>query len=182
MIWESCVNMMMLDERVLFPGPVLGGLARIVLSRRMPDVSVRGLRCRGGNSICIAVTQNAISFDLGVRFKIDRKGFAFVTSMHRRVRVGDGFGSMQDDKRIFLQDEPDDRIVLRASLHAFLSFWETGLKDVWNRDKIAAARFEINDAIRVGHFPETFLATLPNGGITSVVPLLDLNRVTPPVK
>lgn len=139
MIWESGVNMMMLDERVLFPGPVLGGLARIVLSRRMPDVSVRGLRCRGGNSICIAVTQNAISFDLGVRFKIDRKGFAFVTSMHRRVRVGDGFGSMQDDKRIFLQDEPDDRIVLRASLHAFLSFWETGLKDVWNRDKIAAA-------------------------------------------
>ncbi|MDW9481685.1 hypothetical protein GOB57_23850 [Sinorhizobium meliloti] len=170
------MNMMMLDERVLFPGPVLGGLARIVLSRRMPDVSVHGLRSHGANSICIAVAQNALPFNLGVRLKIDRKGFAFVTSVHRRVKVGDGFGSMQDEKSIFLQDEPDERVVLHASLHAFQSFWETGLRGVWDRDKVAAARFRINEAIRRGGYPETFLAKLPGGGMRSVFPLNDLSR------
>lgn len=176
MIWESCVNMMLLDERVLFPGPVLGGLARIVLSRKMPDLSVRGLLWRGANSIGLSVVRNDIPFDLGVSFKIDREGYAFVTSMRRRIRVADGFGTMEEDRRIFLHDEPEERIVLRASSHSYRGFWETGLKGEWNRDRMAAARHKINQAILAGNFPETFLAIHPNKNTTSVLPIQDLNR------
>lgn len=180
MLWESGVNLMLLDERVLFPSPVLGGLARMVLSRRMPDVSVRGLYSRGHNNIVIAVTRNAISFELSVRFKVDRKGYAFVTSMHRRVRTWDGFGGMQDEGRVFLFDEPDDRIVLRTSRYAYRSFWETGLKDEWDREKAAVARQKINRALDAGGFAETFIAILPNKQTTTVLPLQDLNRVIAP--
>ncbi|MCV9963996.1 hypothetical protein OIU34_19130 [Pararhizobium sp. BT-229] len=171
MIWESGVNLMMLDERVLFPSPVLGGLARMVLARRMPDVAVLDLRSRGHNSIVIAVTRNAVSFELSVRFKVDRKGYAFVTSMHRRIRTCDGFGGMQDDNRFFLTDEPDDRIVLRTSRYAYRSFWETGLKDEWNWEKAAAARQKINRALDAGGFAKTFIAILPSKQTTTVLPL-----------
>ena len=91
-------------------------------------------------------------------------------------------GSMQDDRKVFLQDDPEDRVVLRASRHSYRSFWETGLKDEWNRDKAAAARYKINQALAVGNFAETFLAILPNKTTASVLPIQDLNRVTAPVK
>lgn len=183
MIWESCVNMMLLDERVLFPSPVLGGLARIVLSRAMPDLAVRGLLWRGANNVGLSVIRNGITFDLGVSFKIDRKGSAFVTTMRRRIRCcSDGFGTMQDDRKIFLHDDPEDRIVLRASRHSYRSFWEAGLRDVWDRDKAAAARYKINQALTAGNFAETFLAVLPNKETTCLLPIQDLNRVTVPAK
>lgn len=180
MLWESGVNLMMLDERVLFPSPMLGGLARMVLARHMPDVAVRGLLNRGHNNIAISVIRNAVTFDLGVRFKIDRKGYAFVTSMHRRVRTGDAFGGMQDESRIFLQDEPSDRILLMTSRYAYRSFWETGLKGEWNWEKAALARQKINRDLDAGGYTETFIAILPSKRTTTVLPLHDLNRVTKP--
>jgi hypothetical protein len=176
MTWESCVNTMLLDERVLYPGPVLGGLARIVLSRKMPGVAVHGLISRGANSVVIAVTRNAISFELGVQLKIDRKGFAFFTTMRRRIRTGQGFGVIEDDRRIFLQDDPEDRIVLRASSSSYRSFWETGLKGEWNKDTIVSARYKINQELAAGNFAETFLAILPNKDSISVLPLQDLSK------
>ncbi|MCS4090081.1 hypothetical protein [Rhizobium sp. BK176] len=168
--------MMMLDDRVLFPGQMLGGLARVVISRSLPDVTVHGLLSRGISNIGISVSRNGTSFQLGVRFKIDRKGLAFVTTMHRRYRKADGFGTMVDETKPVYQDEPDDRILLRTSSHAFRSFWETGLKGEWDNQKLVASRRKINEAVRIGDFAETFIARFPDGKIMSMIPLADLTR------
>lgn len=170
------MKMMMLDDRVLFPGQMLGGLARVVISRSLPDVTVHGLLSRGVSNIGLSVSRNGLSFQLGVRFNIDRKGLAFVTTMHRRHRQSDGFGTMVDETKAIYHDEPAERVLLRTSSHAFRGFWETGLKDEWDRQKLSAARRKINEAIRIGDFAETFMARLPDGKIISMVPLADLTR------
>ncbi|MBY3157178.1 hypothetical protein HFO56_33175 [Rhizobium laguerreae] len=170
------MKMMMLDDRVLFPGQMLGGLARVVIARKLPDVTVHGLLSRGMANIGLAVSRNGVSFQLGVRFKIDRKGLAFVTTMHRRHRQSDGFGTMVDETKAIYHDEPSERIVLRTSSRAFRGFWETGLNGEWDAGKLAASRRKINEAIRVGDFSEAFIARLPDGKIISVPPLVDLTR------
>jgi hypothetical protein len=175
-LWDGSVNFMLLDERVLFPGPILGGLARLILSRRMPDVKVSGLLSRGAGDICLAVSKGGVSFQLGVRFNIDHRGIAFVKTMHRRIRLGDAFGTMRDDSRIFIEDEPDERIIMRSSRQAFRGFWETALKNEWDPGKAAAERRKINDAIVHGTYPDTFQALTPSGDITSVLPVRNITH------
>jgi hypothetical protein len=170
------MKMMMLDDRVLFPGQMLGGLARVVVSRHLPDVSVHGLVSRGIANVGLSVSRNGLSFQLGVKFKIDRKGLAFVTTMHRRHRLSDGFGTMVDETKAIYQDDPAERVILRTSSHAFRGFWETGLTGEWDAQKLSSTRRRINEAIRVGDFAETFMARLPGGKIISMVPLADLTR------
>jgi hypothetical protein len=170
------MKMMMLDDRVLFPGQMLGGLARVVISRNLPDVTVHGLVSRGIANIGLSVSRNGLSFQLGVRFKIDRKGLAFVTTMNRRNRQSDGFGTMVDEAKAIYHDEPSKRVLLRTSSHAFRSFWETGLRGEWDTQKLSASRLKINEAIRIGDFAGTFMARFPDGKIISMVPLADLTK------
>jgi hypothetical protein len=165
---------MLLDDRVLFPEQMLGGLARIVISRRFPDLTVHGLVNRGVANIGLSVARCGVPFQVGVRFRIERKGLAFVTSMHRCTSKGDGFGTIVDKEKIY-QDDPADRVILRTSRHAFRGFWETGLKDEWDRHKAAAARHRINEAMRVGDFTGAFTARFPDGKTTIVLPIPDLS-------
>lgn len=166
-----------LDDRVLFPSAMLGGLARLVLDRHSPDVRTLGLKGRGYESVVVAATRHGIEFDLGVRFKTSRNGTAFVKSMHRQCSTGDGFGGMSDDRRMFYEDIPSERVVLVVSRHAYRSFWETGLAAEWDRAKLAHERRRIGLAIDKGGFEETFSVVMPSGSRSGILPLSRFQRV-----
>jgi hypothetical protein len=84
---------------------------------------------------------------------------------------------MEDDTRIFFQDEPSNRIVLMTSRYAYRSFWETGLKDERDWEKAARARQKINRELDAGGYTDSFVAVLPSKNTTTVLPLSDVSQI-----
>ena len=169
-----------LDDAVLFPTQVLGGLARIVLLREMPWVSVHHVLARGCENVSISVTDGGAHLELGVRFRMSRKGIAFVTSMHRRVAIpGDPFGMKRDEARLFYTDDPATRVVAIPSRHAFRSFWEGGITPMSRHNGEATVqRARIACAIERLRLEENFLAVMPDGSRIAILPLAKKPQVT----
>nr|WP_250808204.1 hypothetical protein [Neorhizobium tomejilense] len=168
------MNRGLLDDRILFPSTILAGFAKHVLSTRVRDLQVHGLMSRGYNNVVILVTQRCWTFQLSVRFRKVGEGSLIVTSMHRRTRCsGDAFGSMQDDRREFIEQQPENRIVLQTSGDAFRAYYMGAVQPSWNKDLVLRERRKMEAFIRKANFGDTFYALRPNGVSTCILPTVD---------
>lgn len=169
------MNRGLLDDRILFPGPILAGYAKYVLERRMKHVTIHGLMSRGCDNVTVLASDRDWTLQLGVRFRRPEDGIIALTSVHRRYRIkATGVGSMHDDSRIFFEQDLASRIILKASRDAYRSYWDTGLSDsLWNRPYVKRQKEIAEENIDRLGLRDSFVGVAQDGSGVSILALPD---------
>ena len=169
---------MLLDDRILFPGAILAGFAKLDLARRMKDLRVFGLMSRGCNNIALAVSKADRNFLISVRFTSPEPGVVYVTTVHRRNRVvTNGFPDYMDERREFVEQDPPKRLYLKASRAALHAYHEKALADCsWDKAKVAEERRAIEASCKRLCLGDSHVAVAKGGYLEFVVPTVDFTR------
>jgi hypothetical protein len=173
------LNRFLLDERCLFPSAIIGGFAKLLLDRYMPEVRVKGLLSRGWGEITLSADIRGQKALLGVNYRVQRDFECVITNFHRRRKVvGDTFGAMRNDKGPpLLEIDPKLRPVLRASRYSYRMYMDSGLKGGYIPiEELAKARHEINLSISRRALDETFTAAFPRGTTMGVLPVAEYSK------
>lgn len=170
------MDRMLLDDRILFPGPILAGFAKLDLMRRARGLQVHGLMNRGYENIALLVSDSNGSFQLGVRFRKPHPGLIYITTVHRRLpKRSDEFGSYEDDRKEFVEQDPPNRLVLKPSRYAYIDYYRKAIHgDHSRRDRIVADMRQVEDECDRLCLAEGPVAYGKGGFAQTILPISDL--------
>ncbi len=169
------MNRGLLDDRILFPGPILAGYAKYILERRMKHITIHGLMSRGCDNVTVLASDRDWTLQLAVRFRRPEDGIIVLTSVHRRYRIKSTcVGAMNDDSRVFFEQDAASRIILKASQEAYRGYWDTGLADsLWNRPYVERQKEIVEQNIDRLGLRDSFVGVSRDGVGVSILALPD---------